>query len=174
MFSTVIVPLDGSLHAEAAVPYAVDEARRHGARLVLVRVVVRPETCSTDARRSGPAPTTIPRSEPEIDLESRGAAHYLADTIERYGLGRDVRGSVLVGDPTHCVMNEAGRYDQPVIVLTTGDVTDGAKPPLSEVARRLMIAGTVPVLGVRLPPTVGADVHGSLPGKRLDSTGPTA
>ena len=149
MFSTVIVPLDGSPHAEAAVPFAVDEARRHGASLVLVRIVVRPEPCGAGARSGGPAPSTVPWPEPEIDLETRDAGHYLADTIKRHQLGPDVQGSVLVGDPATRVLAEAARFDHPVIVLTTGDSTDGATPPLSEVARRLMVAGTIPVLGVR-------------------------
>ncbi len=149
MFNTVIVPLDGSSHAEAAVPFAVDEARRHGACLILVRIVVRPEPCGAGARSGGPAPSPVPWPESEIDLETRDAERYLADTIERHQLGPDVQGSVVVGDPATRVLAEAARFDQPVIVLTTGDSTDGATPPLSEVARRLMVAGTIPVLGVR-------------------------
>ncbi len=39
MFRTILVPLDGSIKAEAALPIASQIARRSGASLVLARVV---------------------------------------------------------------------------------------------------------------------------------------
>ena len=56
MFETVIVPLDGSPHAECALPYAIDEARRHQATMVLLHVIPRPEPCTSTVRGSGPVP----------------------------------------------------------------------------------------------------------------------
>ena len=50
MFETVIVPLDGSPHAEFAIPYAIDEARRHQAKMVLIHVIPRPEPCTSTVR----------------------------------------------------------------------------------------------------------------------------
>lgn len=148
MFSTVIVPLDGSPHAEAAVPYADDEARRHGAEFVLVRVVNRPEVCVAPGIRGGPAPAVAAWCAAEIDAETRQA--------ERHWLGSGTRTIVEVGDPVTRLLAEAGTVDDPLIVMTTGDAADRAKAPLSEVARRLIVAGVVPFLGVRLPPAHGA------------------
>lgn len=152
MFSTVIVPLDGSPHAEAAIPYAIDEARRHGADLVLIQIINRPEVCPAPVSHGGPAPTKPAWSAAEIEAETRQAERYLNDVVERYWLGSDTRRIVTVGDPTTRLLAEACTYDEPIVVMTTGDVTGGEKPPLSERARRLMVAGTVPVMCVRLPP----------------------
>ncbi len=152
MFETIIVPLDGSAHAEAAIPYALDEARRHNAEIVLARVVYRPEPGPTTNPHGGPAPGSITWPTTEDDLAIHRAARYLADTIQRYHLGPRARGAVLVGETVPRLLAEADRSAHPVIVLSTGDATDGGTPPLSNIARRLMVAGTVPVLAVRYPP----------------------
>ncbi len=152
MFETIIVPLDGSAHAEAAIPYALEEARRHNAEIVLARVVYRPEPCPTAISRGGPVPGSFLWPTPESDLEVRRAARYLSAAIERYHLGPRARGEVLIGETVPRLLAEARRSTYPVIVLTTGDASEGAKPPLSNIARRLMVHGTVPVLAVRRPP----------------------
>jgi nucleotide-binding universal stress UspA family protein len=148
MFGTVIVPLDGSAHAEAAIPYARDEATRHGAALVLVQVVYRPEPC---VPRSGPPPPQFPWPTRDSERRIEQATRYLADAIERFGLGPSTKGLVLVGEPVPRILAEASRHDRPVIVLTTGDPSATDKPPVSEIARRLMLNGTIPVLAVRSP-----------------------
>ena len=153
MFGTVIVPLDGSAHAEAAIPYAIDEARRHNAELVLAHVVFRPEPCPTAVQRRGPSPPVFPWPTSDGEQKVRRAKHYLAETVERYGLGPNTRGVVLVGELIPRILVEASQHDRPVIVLTTGDASGDEKPPVSEIARRLMLNGTVPVLAVRFPPT---------------------
>lgn len=149
MFGTVIVPLDGSRHTEAALPFAAEEAARQGAVMLLVRVIVRPAVCPSPRRRRGPALTEPAWPAAEIDLETREAKCYLADTIDRYRLDYSTRTAVLVGDPTTCLLAEAARREQPVIVLSTDDPTGGPKPSLSDVERRLKNIDTVPVIGVR-------------------------
>src|SRR5688572_23770225 len=114
MFGTVIVPLDGSAHAEAAIPYARDEATRHNARLVLVRLVYRPEPCATTAPRRGPLPPAFPWPTLDGERKVRWAKHYLTGTIERYGLGPEAHGVVLVGEPVPRILAEATRHDRPV------------------------------------------------------------
>lgn len=151
MFGTVIVPLDGSRHAEAALPFAAEEAARQGAVMLLVRVIVRPAVCPSPRRRRGPALTEPAWPAAEIDLETREAKCYLADTIVRYRLDYSTRTAVLVGDPTTCLLAEAARREQPVIVIATGDMTDRPKPLFSDVARRLKATGTMPILEVRQP-----------------------
>ena len=157
MFATVIVPLDGSAHAEAAIPYAREEATRHGAKLVLVHVVYRPEPCDPTVHRSGPLPPAFPWRTRDTERKMQWAERYLTETIERHRLGPRARGMVLAGEPVPRILAEASRHDRPVIVLTTGDASAGVKPPVSEVARRLLLNGSVPVLAVRFPPTT--DCH---------------
>ena len=86
MFETVIVPLDGSPHAELAIPYAVDEARRHQAKLVLIHVIPRPEPCMSPVRRSGPVPWQGEWPFEDLDSAKRNAQAYLQDVVTRFGL----------------------------------------------------------------------------------------
>ena len=51
MFSTVVVPLDGSELAERALPYAVRFAAERGGRLVLVRAALGPPPSGLDWER---------------------------------------------------------------------------------------------------------------------------
>jgi nucleotide-binding universal stress UspA family protein len=152
MFETVIVPLDDSPHAEFAIPYAIDEARRHQAKLVLIHVIPRPEPCISPMRRSGPVPWQGEWPFEELDSAKRGAQAYLLDVVSRFALDPGTTLCVAVGDPGVRVAEEAMRHERPLVVMLTGDRTRDARPPLSLVARYLLIAGTVPVLGIRQPP----------------------
>jgi nucleotide-binding universal stress UspA family protein len=154
MFETVIVPLDGSAHAEFALPYARDEAFRHGARIVLIHVLPRPGLPPTPIAHGGPAPVCSiwPAAALEREeREERDWLDYLDGVRERYALPENTRTVVGVGDPTCRLLDEARTYPQPLIVMTTGDATGYGRPPLSEVARRALLAGTVPILAVREP-----------------------
>lgn len=153
MYETVIVPLDGSAHAEAAVPYAVEEATRHGALLVLLHVLPRPEPASAAASRSGPAPWQPHWPTAEIAAEDSAAHRYLEGVIGRYRLPSETTTRVVVGDPRLRVAAEADRCRRPLVVMTTGDASGGATPSLSLVAGHLLVRGSVPVLGVRHPPS---------------------
>jgi nucleotide-binding universal stress UspA family protein len=152
MFETVIVPLDGSPHAEFAIPYAIDEARRHQAKIVLVHVIPRPEPCQSIVRRSGPLPWQGAWPAEEIGPATRTAEAYLQGVVTRYGLDPTTSLCVAVGDPGVRVVAEAKRHKRPLVVMLTGDSTRESRPPLILVARYLLIAGTVPVLGIRQPP----------------------
>jgi nucleotide-binding universal stress UspA family protein len=153
MFETVIVPLDGSPHAEFAIPYAVDEARRHQAKLVLIHVIPRPEPCMSPVRRSGPVPWQGEWPFEDLDSAKRHAQAYLQDVVTRHELDPGTRLCVAVGDPGVRVTAEAMHHERPLVVMLTGDRTRDASPPLSLVTRYLLIAGAVPVLGLRQPPS---------------------
>lgn len=151
MFETVIVPLDGSPHAEFVIPYAIDEARRHQAKLVLVHVIPRPEPCMSPVRRSGPLPWQGEWPFEDLDSAKRNAEAYLQDVVARFGLDPETTLCVAVGDPRVRVAAEAMRHERPLVVMLTGDRTRDASPPLSLVTRYLLIAGAVPVLGICQP-----------------------
>ena len=99
MFETVIVPLDGSPHAEFAIPYAIDEVQRRQAKLVLIHVIPRPEPCMSPVRRSGPMPWQGEWPFEELDTAKRNAGAYLQDVVTRFGLDPGTRLCVAVGDP---------------------------------------------------------------------------
>ena len=155
MFETVIVPLDGSPHAEVAIPYAIDEAQRHQAKMVLIHVIPRPEPCTSPVRRSGPLPWQGEWPAEEIDPAKRRAEAYLQDVVTRFGLDPGTTLCVAVGDPGVRVAAEAVRHGRPLVVMLTGDRTREACPPLSLVTSYLLIASAVPVLGIRQPPPSG-------------------
>ncbi len=151
MFETVIAPLDGTAHAEFALPYAVDEARLHGATLVLIRVIPRPEPCSTTYRKSGPLAWQGEWPFEDLEPTKRETLMYLRTVVTRFGLDPATELRVAVGDPGVQVTAEAKRHPSPLVVMLTGDCTREQCPPMSLVASYLMIAGTVPVLGLRTP-----------------------
>jgi nucleotide-binding universal stress UspA family protein len=152
MFETVIVPLDGSPHAEVAIPYAIDEARRHQATIVLVHVIPRPEPCMSPVRRSGPVPWQGEWSAEEIEPAKHKAETYLRDVVTRFGLDPGTTRCVAVGDPGVRVTAEAACHERPLVVMLTGDNTRQSSPSLSLVTTYLLIASAVPVLGISQPP----------------------
>ena len=152
MFDTIIVPLDGSSHAEFAIPYAIDEARRHSATMVLVHIIPRPEPCPSTVRRSGPLPRQGEWPSEEIDTAKRDAHAYLQGVVTRFALDPGTAVCVAVGDPRVRLAAEAKRHARPLVVMVTGDCTREPRPPLSLVATYLLVAGAVPVLGIRQPP----------------------
>ena len=153
MFDTVIVPLNGSPHAEMAIPFAAEEVRHHHAALVLMHVVPRPEPCASRVRRSGPAPVEAAWPTAETTTAEQAARRYLGDVRDRFALPLETDLEIEVGDPTARLLGEVARYRHPLVVMTTGDASGDVVPPLSEVVRRLLVAGDVAVLGVRHPAT---------------------
>lgn len=149
MFETVIVPLDGTAGAELAVPFAVDEARLHGASLVLIRVIPRPEPCSMTVRKSGPLAWQGEWPFEDLEPAKREALQYLQAIVTRFALDPTTELRVAIGDPGVQVTTEARRHSSPLVVMMTGDCTRESCPPLSLGASYLMIAGSVPVLGLR-------------------------
>jgi nucleotide-binding universal stress UspA family protein len=147
MFATVIVPLDGSAHAEVALAYGVGEARRHDARLVLMRVIPFPEPWVRLDSHGGPAPLPMAWPPTELAAAKRQATAYLHEVRRRYGLGGDVSLVVAVGEPAKQLLAEVRRRPTPLLVLTTGETAPHHQ--LSDVVHELLTAGTVPVLGVR-------------------------
>jgi nucleotide-binding universal stress UspA family protein len=157
MFDTVIAPLDGTPHAEVALPYAMDEARRHGAAMVLMHVVPRPEPCTSPARRSGPLSWQGEWPFGDIEEDKRKADAYLLGVVTRYALDPGTPLCVAVGDPGVRVAAEAALRPNPLVVMLTGDRTRRARPPLSLVTSYLLRAGAAPVLGIRQPAPSEAD-----------------
>ena len=177
MFETVIVPLDGSPHAEFAIPYAIDEARRHQATMVLLHIIPRPEPCTSTVRRSGPVPWQGEWPFEDLGAAKRDAEAYLREVVARFALDPGTTLCVAVGDPGLRVAAEVTRHEQPVVVMLTGDSSREKRPPLSLVTRYLLSASAVPVLTIRQPPPADSSpppqrVANTDPGLRLIRPGP--
>jgi hypothetical protein len=163
MFATIIVPLDGSIHAEVALPFAIEESGRHAARLVLVRVLPRPEPAVVTRNHGGPVPVIPAWPLGEVAIDECRSIDYLRDVCRRFDLGIDARLVVAVGDPGARLLAETRLHPRPLVVLATGDADP--RSPLSGLARRLLTSDTVPVLAVRHPPPANATpiLAGQLP-----------
>jgi nucleotide-binding universal stress UspA family protein len=177
MFETVIVPLDGSPHAEFAIPYAIDEARRHQATMVLLHIIPRPEPCTSTVRRSGPVPWQGEWPFEDLGAAKRDAEAYLREVVARFALDPGTMLCVAVGDPGLRVAAEVTRHEQPVVVMLTGDSSREKRPPLSHITRYLLSASAVPVLTIRQPPPADSSpppqrVANADPGLRLTRPGP--
>jgi nucleotide-binding universal stress UspA family protein len=151
MFDTIIVPLDMSRHAEEALPFAIEEARHHDARLVLLQVIPRPELPETapQIHRCGPAPKAQAWPERALAEATAVAATYLSQLTRRYDLAPDTVTRIVVGEPARRIRAEVDAWPKAMVVLTTGDCTDHPRSPLSEVARQLLVSGQAPILGIR-------------------------
>ena len=132
------MPFDGSPHAEFAIPYAIDEARRHQATMVLLHIISRPEPCTRTVRRSGPVPWQDEWPFEDLTSVKRDAEAYLQEVVTRFVLDPGTTLSVAVGDPGLRVAAEVTRHAQPVVVMLTGDSTRERRPPLSLVTRYLL------------------------------------
>lgn len=151
MYDTIIVPLDGSAHAEAALPAAIEEARRHRATIVLLNVVTRPEAPAADphVQHGGPRRCAEAWCAESVAAATEAGRRYLESVGERYVLPPLTAIRVVAGEPVRRILAEVGYWPRPLLVITTGDVSGNARTPLSEVARRLLVDGSAPVLGVR-------------------------
>jgi nucleotide-binding universal stress UspA family protein len=151
MFGTVVVPLDGSREAEQAIPYAWDEAQRHGCALVLVRVVPRPELPADRFSHGGPASTGPLWAAADLVAAMEEATAYLRDVIRRHGLPRETEIVTPVGDPFRRLLEEIDKRTAPLVVLASETEPGSLTGALSETAHRLLLSGTAPVLQIRGP-----------------------
>ncbi|MFN8558493.1 MAG: universal stress protein [Dehalococcoidia bacterium] len=144
--SMILVPLDGSPMAEAALPYAETLAEITGAGLRLLSVVAREPRGLTNRSE---------RVAGELEQAGRDAAErYLAEIAavprER---GLTVATVVEVGDAAAAIMAAAGAGDVALIVMATSGAGGVDRWILGSVADRVMRQASRPTLLVRPPYT---------------------
>lgn len=132
MFHTILVPLDGSARAEAALPHAERLARAFGGTVRLVRVIPM-------RQRSGAVPMDIVdrlgEAEAHAYLEAR-----LADLVAR---GVSAQGEVTGGAPAERVISAAQDCRANLIVLATHGSGGCTEFPLGGTAQKVIArAGT--------------------------------
>jgi nucleotide-binding universal stress UspA family protein len=136
MISTMLVPLDGSAAAEAALGYA---ALIPSQRVSLVRVEP-----GSDAMRL----TGMPEKQEwqaEVEAEAESYLERRADRLRRQG--REVDTAVLRGDPAEQILANAGDAD--LIVMTTHGRGAGSRALFGSVADRVAHHAKSPTLVVR-------------------------
>jgi nucleotide-binding universal stress UspA family protein len=138
--STILVPLDGSPLAEAALPHAEYLAQRLGGKLVLLRVV----------ERAGPvfayAGLVTP---PHVDAHPE-AELYLAVLAQRLSAtGSTVQTAVREGWAADVIAYGSGEWQPSMIVMATHGRTGVARLLLGSVAVEVVRRSPLPVMLVR-------------------------
>src|ERR687883_581472 len=90
MYTHLLVPVDGSAAAEAALPHVRALAERFGARVTIVRVTAAPETLIMETSMGAPgAPDAGPAIDPTpvVEAEHEEAAEYLEHLRDRLQAG---------------------------------------------------------------------------------------
>jgi nucleotide-binding universal stress UspA family protein len=133
----ILVPLDGSKAAEAALPSALQLARASGAQLLLLR--------ATDVRfDQEPAPV-------EVGLAPiRAAEAYLRGVQDRVGAELErVTAFVWRGSAAAAIVKAVRHYQIDLIVMTTHGRSGREQEMFGSVAEAVLRGVTIPVLVVR-------------------------
>lgn len=153
----LLVGLDGSVVAEASLPYATTLARASGASITLVQVVV-----DHDGRRIPDADSSLlplMAAYPSSNLQSesvarRAARHeavaYLDGLAERLGRsGVVAETAVVVGPPGEVLVEEAVARQVDVIMIATHGRSGLGRWVFGSIAEAVLARCSVPVLVVR-------------------------
>lgn len=165
MFKRILVPLDGSELAEAALPIAEGLAGCTGAQVILVRVVPIPRGRSAAKFRpfSPDLPVAIPRAREDIDkawhpiykdqemssLEANARASLSAAEQRLRGKGLQVSVEILFGRPAEEIIAYAEREGLDLIVMSTHGEMGIGPWAMGSTAEKVLRGANTPVLLVR-------------------------
>ena len=142
----VVVPLDGSEFAEAALPHGQALAQALSARIVLMRSVRYPVAYSTEADPTIELATVV--SMEELEQE---ASDYLAPVVERVGsAGLEVESRVGSGHPRGQLVTLTEELPESIIVMTTHGASGIKRWVLGSVADGVIRTAPVPTLIIPL------------------------
>ena len=148
-WKTILVPHDFSSSANHATALARDEAKLHGARLVLLHVVDLPPSFGAEAVVF-PPDTGAPISLKAYALA--GAQAHVDDLVARLQKdGATISALVRVGAPVEEILRVADEEQADLIVMGTHGRTGVRHLIAGSVAERVVRAAKVPVLTVRHP-----------------------
>lgn len=142
MFQHILVPLDGSLRAEQAVPVAARIARATGGSVLLLEVVSMPIDYS-----GGMAPGAL-MARKQIESDMATASDYLKEIAASPLLaGIETNTKVAFGSPALYIIGAAEVSDQ--VVLCSHGRTGFTRWALGSVAHTLVHQSTAPILVLR-------------------------
>jgi nucleotide-binding universal stress UspA family protein len=152
MYRRVLVPLDGTRFGDHALPYAVDIARRTGARLELVHVHHHREHDSDLAampqyQYQHIAESDLFHDDENLSAERRWLEGKAADIELRYEVGVTTR--ILEGRTDDAVMNEAQNIVADLIVMSSHARQGMPRVRFGDLAHELITHLNVPALCIR-------------------------
>lgn len=137
----IIVPLDGSVAAEKALPAATRLARTSGAALHVIRAV--PQARAREQRHD----VGLVRPSDHLAAEAEGYLQRIASRLRADHL--DVRTTLWRGDAAEGILAAAQGDSASLVLLASGGRTSRGRWLLGSVARRVLRRAPVPVLLVR-------------------------
>lgn len=146
MYKKILIPLDGSNLAEAAIPYAVEMAKKFDARIVLLRCMVLPEPILVGMDMALP--------EHYADLQQAERTHveeYLQRVKDRPEL-KDLVDEVKVpfGAPGEAILEFCDVEQCDLIVMSSHGRTGFSKFVYGSVAEKVLHHANCPVLLIRV------------------------
>jgi nucleotide-binding universal stress UspA family protein len=137
VFKTIMLALDGSEHAERAIPFAEELAKASGGQVVAVHVR------ELTASRGGAQPLHVDQE--EIEAGVRGQV----DGLTQRGVDANLRlGSIALGGAAHVIADLAVECHADLIVIGTRGRSAVRGVLLGGVTQRLLHLAHCPVLAV--------------------------
>ncbi|MDD5094889.1 MAG: universal stress protein [Dehalococcoidia bacterium] len=149
MFDTIIVCLDGSPLAEQILPYAAEQARRFGSKVILFRVITATDAVLVPTTPTGEPLTMASQVSPElIDRETKEANDYLckaAIPLEEIGLKPEI---VTLFDPLPgaAIVDYANQHQVDLIAIATHGRSGFKRAVFGSVADYVLRESHLPVL----------------------------
>jgi nucleotide-binding universal stress UspA family protein len=140
MFSKIMVPLDGSKQAEAALEYACDLARKYTASLHLIRVCWGPMQVLLE----GEPTLNRPESLQQEEESAKNYLHKLQESLRVQGQVATVE--QVTGDPAECIIDSVAQQGIDLIVITSRGRTGLKRFLMGSVAERVARHAGCPVL----------------------------
>ena len=149
-YRRILVPLDGSPHAESVLPLAIRLAHAQSAELIFVHVVPIPELTEV-----GPLENEAVELREQLIQRNERVAHEYLDRIRaRVAAGLSVRTLLLRGADARTGLGRAIAEEAPdLVVLAAHGRTRRSDVPFGSVAAYLINHAVVPLLIIRRRPT---------------------
>ncbi|MDQ2050655.1 universal stress protein [Natronolimnohabitans sp. A-GB9] len=137
MFETILLPTDGSEHAEAAADTGLELAAVHDAAVHVV--------CVADTGPLGDLRLPGDAASAEDAMRERAQEHVDAILERAEGTGLDVAGTVLQGPPEHEILEYAADNDVDLIVMGTRGRGGVHRMAMGSVTDHVIRFGEIPV-----------------------------
>lgn len=149
MYAKLLVPLDGSIVAEAALAHAEAIAGPLDVEILLLSVVDRPREVGRHAMMDADYYPWVD-IDALVQKKAEGAQTYLAKVAEGLqGKGLRVSTVVAIGDPAGMIVEEARKQGAGLIVMTTHGRGALGRFIFGSVSQKLLEISPVPVFLVR-------------------------
>ena len=146
MYRKILVPLDGSPLAEAALPHALSMAQSYGAELVLLRVPV-PHVAPRPPTIGEMLPDAMEQYDEQLYQRIKDYLDHLAARLHESGV--PVSTDLRYGDVAEAILDYAEEVDADLIVMSTHGRTGVARWLLGSVANKIVQGAACPVLLIR-------------------------